>query len=548
MMAKPDRFPEGYSTGFPPNYESEGSGSSGRIDTDITASEDSNGPRRKCINLNSASRDGFGVPTRVLPLSKLPPSERRDLVVRLRRELEHIRALQKKVELQRTNAAVSSSSDILSCSNTQNGPLTGKVRKSSMLTSGKKLNPMGDKGRGWNRGSSGRFESINQASTSSTSNANLMKQCENLLKKLMKHQYGWVFNAPVDVVKFNASDYFTVIKHPMDLGTIKGKIASSEYNSPLDFLADVRLTFSNAMTYNPPGNDFYLMADTLNKFFEVRWKPIEKKLSVNNMRPLPEKSGLQDDIGTVKLMAPSKRRKLTPIQHEVIHEPVKKIMTEEEKHQLSTELEAILGDLPDNIIEFLKEQSSRAREVGEDEIEIDINDLSDDTLFRLRKLLDDHLQEKQNNPAKGEPCEIELLNESGLSNSSMQLFKGNDPADEVVDICGNEALVSSYPPVEIEKDTGRRSSRCISSGSSGGNLDSDYSSSESESECVKVSTPVNVLKGNSSPGANLDEKMGVGDVVDGNQSVSGLDQLEQNSQHKPNSVESDCHQDGKQEF
>ncbi|KAI3944738.1 hypothetical protein MKW98_021196, partial [Papaver atlanticum] len=32
-----------------------------------------------------------------------------------------------------------------------------------------------------------------------TSNEELMKQCEKLLKRLMEHPYGFVFNAPVDI-------------------------------------------------------------------------------------------------------------------------------------------------------------------------------------------------------------------------------------------------------------------------------------------------------------------------------------------------------------
>lgn len=542
MMAKNDRLTGGYSTGFAPNYESEGSGSSGRLDTEITASEDSSASRRKCINLNSAACDGFSAPLQVLPLSKMSTSERNDLVLRLRAELEQIRILQKRVEKQRTNVVtLSSSSDILSCSNAQNGPPVENLKKSSGLKSelGRKVNPEAQKARGWNRGTSGRFECAKEASMPSTFNTVFMKQCEALLKKLMQHQYGWVFNTPVDVVKLNIPDYYTVIKHPMDLGTIKSKITSSEYSSVLDFVADVRLTFSNAMTYNPPANHVHIMADTLRKFFELRWKVIEKKF-LKDSRPLQEKSGVHEEKEIVKSMPSSKKRKITSMDHKVIPDPASRIMTDEEKHNLSRELEALLGELPDNIVEFLREQSSNGRETGEDEIEIDIDDLSDDTLFKLRKLLDDYLQEKQKKHARAEPCEIELLNESGISNSSMQLCEGNDPIDEDVDIGGNEPPISSYPPVEIEKDTGRRSNKCIRSGSSS---DSDSSSSENESDGAKASTLAKPPKENSGPEADLDEMTGVVDLLDGNQSVSGLDQLEQISQ-KPNSIESDCHQDG----
>ncbi|XP_034207796.1 transcription factor GTE8-like isoform X2 [Prunus dulcis] len=557
-MAKKNKNPGrgGYYGGaFEQAGECEGSGSSGRIDAEITASEDSSAPTRKCISLNSSKRDSFGVPIEVLPLSNMLSSERKDLLHRLRMELEQIRILQKKVEMHRTNGVtVSSSSDILSCNNGRNGPHIENLRKSSALTGqGKKLNPVASKAQAWNPGTSGRVESVNQASAPSTASVILMKQCETLLKRLMSHQFSWVFNTPVDVVKLKIPDYFTVIKHPMDLGTVKTKIASGSYSSPLEFAADVRTTFTNAMTYNPPTNDVYVMADTLSKFFEVRWKTIEKKLPKADCQPPPAKSGPHEAVETPKPLPPAKKRMITSLHHEVKSEPAKQVMTKEEKHNLSRDLESLHGEIPLFIIDFLRENCSNGKDSEEDEIEIDVDDLSDDTLFTLRKLLNEHLQEKQKNHVRAEPCSIELLNESGLSNSSMQPCK----ADEDVDIGGNEPPVSSYPPVEIEKDTGYKISKGISSSSSS---DSDSSSSESECDDAKASSPVPETVGS---GAQLDEKT-IDSRLEGNQSNgsflqqrpltsyssgqresdSGLDQVEQSSQQKPSPVESDCCQDG----
>ncbi|KAM3748519.1 hypothetical protein ACB098_05G115400 [Castanea mollissima] len=44
-----------------------------------------------------------------------------------------------------------------------------------------------------------------------------------------------------------------------------------------EFAADVRLTFSNAMLYNPPDNVVHKMAVELERFFESRWKTLEDK-------------------------------------------------------------------------------------------------------------------------------------------------------------------------------------------------------------------------------------------------------------------------------
>lgn len=536
MDKKNNRFPEGYSS------SDDKSGSSGRIDTEISASENGSVPRKKWIMLNPVTKDGFGVPVKLLPLSKLSHPDRENLVLCLKAELERIGFLRKKFEARNVGTiSLSSSTNVLSCSNAQNVLKTGNVKRSSAVTDGnaKKLKPSS-----LTRGTSGRFQSSNKPLEPSSLNASLMRQCESLLKKLMSHEYGWVFNSPVDPVHLNLPDYFDVIKNPMDLGTVKKKLSSSVYTSPLDFVADVRLAFTNAMTYNPAANDVHLMAATLSKFFEVRWKVIEKKLSANVPQQIPRVSSFHMEAEKVKPAPPSKKRKHSSTQLTVLPEPVcepVKCMTAEEKQKLSRELESSLSDLPDNIIEFLREQSSAGKDEAEDEIEIDIDSLTDDTLFKLQKLLDDHLAEKRKR-AKGEPCEIELLNESGVSNSSMQLDKGNELVAKDVDLVGNEPPVSSYPPTEIINDSGGRSNKCISPGTSS---DSDSRSFPAMvADVAKASSsPVKQSKAETDHGAELDENADPGDLVDGNQSVSGLDQLEP-SQQKPSSVESDSCQDG----
>lgn len=413
MMEKKGKFSGRYRRSqFHIAGEIEGSASSGRIDTEITVSEGSSAAGRKLSKLNSNKEDTFGVPVQIFSPSHLSPSERKDLEQRLRWELEQVRNLQKRVDLQRTNGVtMSSSSDILSCSNGTNRPQIETFRKSSVMTSGpgKKVNPTGQ-ARVWNRGNSGRFKSAKQVSrqtTPITPNIILMKQCETLLKRLMSHQYGWIFNSPVDIVKLNIPDYYTIIKNPMDLGTVKSKISSGAYSSPLEFMADVRLTFKNAMVYNPQGSDAYIMADTLNKFFEMRWKSIEKKLPRAGGEVLQENSEPHEYFETAET-SPAKKRKVSSFQHDIMPEPGKRGMTDEERFNLGRELESLLGEMPVNIIDFLREHCSSGKNGGEEEIEIDIDELSDGTLSTLRKLLDDYLQEKRKNQTRGEPCEIEV--------------------------------------------------------------------------------------------------------------------------------------------
>ncbi|CAK9171622.1 unnamed protein product [Ilex paraguariensis] len=103
------------------------------------------------------------------------------------------------------------------------------------------------------------------------------QQCSSILNTLMNHPYAWVFNKPVDPVALNIPDYFSIISQPMDLGTIKTKLEGTVYFSIDEFGADVRLTFSNAMLYNPPSNNVHHMAKELDKIFSGRWKLLETK-------------------------------------------------------------------------------------------------------------------------------------------------------------------------------------------------------------------------------------------------------------------------------
>ena len=47
----------------------------------------------------------------------------------------------------------------------------------------------------------------------------------------------------------------------MDFATIKAKVDSAAYKSPQDFFNDMKLVFTNARRYNPPGSDVNLMAN-----------------------------------------------------------------------------------------------------------------------------------------------------------------------------------------------------------------------------------------------------------------------------------------------
>lgn len=119
-----------------------------------------------------------------------------------------------------------------------------------------------------------------------------MKYCNSILKELFakKHAgYAWPFYKPVDAVRLGLHDYHDIIKHPMDLGTVKEKMDTREYKSPLEFAADVRLIFTNCYKYNPSDHEVVAMARKLQDVFEMRYAKMPDEPSVEPIVPINDK-------------------------------------------------------------------------------------------------------------------------------------------------------------------------------------------------------------------------------------------------------------------
>lgn len=168
-------------------------------------------------------------------------------------------------------------------------PKTNQFHKNLDVVGFEKLNPM----------ESNKKLKSNTKGNELVSNKNLgrlFQSCRNLLERLMKHKYGWVFNKPVDVKGLGLKDYYTIIKHPMDLGTVKARLSKNLYKTPREFAEDVRITFSNAMLYNPKGQDVHIMAEELSKIFEDTWKKIEAEYNFSRQSKMGRKSDFATPI------------------------------------------------------------------------------------------------------------------------------------------------------------------------------------------------------------------------------------------------------------
>merc|ERR1711916_109342 len=77
-----------------------------------------------------------------------------------------------------------------------------------------------------------------------------------------------VFDAPVDPIALNIPDYRDIIKHPMDLGTVKARVLAGEYVDPEDAINDIRRTFHNCFIYNGEGSFARGAGATMSNVFE----------------------------------------------------------------------------------------------------------------------------------------------------------------------------------------------------------------------------------------------------------------------------------------
>ncbi|CZR53179.1 related to bromodomain protein BDF1 [Phialocephala subalpina] len=108
----------------------------------------------------------------------------------------------------------------------------------------------------------------------SKKHANELKFCEDILTELNKAKYGdfaGAFKQPVDPVALNIPSYFTIIKKPMDLGTMSKKLKEGEYASAADFEKDMRQIFWNCFKFNPAGNVVNMWGKRLEELFNAQW-------------------------------------------------------------------------------------------------------------------------------------------------------------------------------------------------------------------------------------------------------------------------------------
>lgn len=327
----------------------------------------------------------------------------------------------------------------------------------------------------------------------------MFKSCSNLLQRLMKHKFGWVFNEPVKAKFLGLHDYHDIIKHPMDLGTIKSRLAQNFYKSPMEFADDVRLTFHNAMTYNPKGQDAHVMAEQLLNIFEEKWAMIESEsnqdwnygMLYNASTPTPTSRQAphfahaparqlyrSESVSLPSLPSMTMQKPTiyappirTPVPKKPkARDPNKRNMTYEEKQKLSTNLQSLPSEKLDNIVHIIKKKNSSLSQ-NDEEIEVDIDSVDIETLWELDRFVTNYWKSLNKNQKKAEQVRVE----AGDAHRTMP----ENPAT-IVPEAPNGNQTSAKTLAGNPTDQGNNGSRSSSSSSS--SSDSGSSSSDSDSD------------------------------------------------------------------
>lgn len=80
------------------------------------------------------------------------------------------------------------------------------------------------------------------------------KKMAQLLQALLDSPDSYEFRTPVDYLAFGLLDYPSIVRKPMDLGTIRKRLLSDDYQTVEECLSDVQLVWDNCKLYNLKDN------------------------------------------------------------------------------------------------------------------------------------------------------------------------------------------------------------------------------------------------------------------------------------------------------
>lgn len=101
-----------------------------------------------------------------------------------------------------------------------------------------------------------------------------LKFCQHVLNEIKKPKHRTLadpFLVRVDPVALNIPTYYSIIRQPMDFGSIQMKLNQGEYESAKEFDQDAQLVFANCYKFNPAGHPVHELGKQLQQVYDEVW-------------------------------------------------------------------------------------------------------------------------------------------------------------------------------------------------------------------------------------------------------------------------------------
>lgn len=144
----------------------------------------------------------------------------------------------------------------------------------------------------------------------------------------------------------------------MDLGTVKAKIKKKEYPSLYGCSDDVRLVWSNCMTYNADGSDFFKLAEGLKKKWETQFNKFLQDVGASTGVAATEKDmtrvSLQDKRNMAKMLYQITKEDLGKLLVDIEHKCPAAIKRNSTEDELELNIDAITAPIMQELMAFLQ--------------------------------------------------------------------------------------------------------------------------------------------------------------------------------------------------
>ena len=189
-----------------------------------------------------------------------------------------------------------------------------------------------------------------------------------LVALLEQQEEAYEFRQPVDFKRLGLDDYPLIIKHPMDLSTLKKKLKPTpKYQELSEVVADLMLIWQNCKTYNSPDSVIFPQIIVMQAVaMEKHMKRFCKQLKIPR-----------------EVRLPSKRERDEENDLEESGE-----VTFEEKWELSEQVRKLSHRALIDVVELVRKECPPAlEEEDKDKVKIHLDNLNKSTFNKLQDLI-----------------------------------------------------------------------------------------------------------------------------------------------------------------